>query len=104
RGAFLAGMGDQVPAERRAGIEHPDEVRGWVAALRGVQPDARDPGRMRTRLRKRAERVVLGQVPQEAHDEAGGDPELLLAAPRCVFKAVEDRLERDAAAGMRLRI
>ena len=76
---FLAGVGDQLQALRAGGGEHPGELRRRMADLGGIEPDPGDPVEPRLGLGKRRQCRLLVEVPQEAQDQARGDPVARLA-------------------------
>jgi hypothetical protein len=102
--AFLAGVGDDVQAQLAAAGKHAGELLGRVAALAGVQPDADELLAKGQGLLQRLEGLALAQVAQKAQDQRAGDAQL---APRLVAgagQAVDHRLHRHAARGVRLRV
>ncbi len=59
---------------------------------------------MRQRSVERRERVGFGEMAQEAQDQLARDAERLARVAHRVAQAEDDRLHRDAARGMGLRI
>ena len=53
---------------------------------------------------QRVESLFLRQMPQEAHDQPGGDAEVPPALVERIGQPGQHRIERDAAFGMALRI
>src|SRR5690606_27132927 len=75
-----------------------------MADLARIEPHRREPVLERQRLPQRLHRRVGAQVAQEAEDEPRADAETPPALVERAAEAVDDRLERHAAAGVRLRV
>src|SRR5438477_4033350 len=91
--SFLPGMG-----------KHALELRRRMTLFRGVEAHPLEERPEAQCLPQRSERLFLAQVPQEAHDERGGDAELALAFTQSAGDAFEHNLHRNAARGVRLRV
>ena len=100
RRPLLARVRHQVQAQGAAALEHAREFFRRVAALGGIEPHANDLVQVRQGLVQRDDRLVFGQMAQEAHDQAGADGALLASAP----DAVDHCLNGNAARGMGLRV
>jgi hypothetical protein len=84
--------------------EHPAELRRRVAALAAVEADAGELAAERPRGVERGERVVLGEVAQEAQDQLGARAVAGQRVLHRVAQAADHGLERDAARGVGLRV
>ena len=104
RRPFLAGVGHGVQAELAGRGVDPHEFRGRVVDLGRVQADAVDRIEQRPGLRQGGERVALGQVAEERHDEPGTDAVAPAALGQCSGYAADDHVQRDSAGRVRLRV
>ena len=97
-------MGDHVQAQCAAAREHARELLGRVAQLAAVQAHADDAVQERHGLLQRGKGVVLAQVAQEAQDQRRRDALLGTRIGAGAVQAVDHRLHRHAARGVRLRV
>src|SRR3546814_18830202 len=97
-------MGDQLESQFARSCENPRELARRMAAFGGIEPDAIDPVEPGFRFRQCGERRFLIEMAQEAHDQTIADAKADLALLQPAQDSPDRRSERDAAAGVTLRI
>jgi hypothetical protein len=101
---LLTRMRDQVQAQLAAAREHARELLGRMADFARIESHADELVAERQRLLQRLERLFFAQMAQEAEDERGAHAELRLCIDARAVQAVDHRLHRHAARGVRLRV
>jgi hypothetical protein len=104
RVALLPRVGDEPQAFGRGLRVHLREQRGRVADLGGVEPDADELVPERQRRAEGLGGRVGTQVPQEAHDQVGGDPVRGVGVGQGGGQAAEHRGQRDPVVKVGLRV
>ena len=97
-------MGDGDETFLAGGFIDPREVCGRVTGFPGIQAHSVDVFLVAAGGSEGLEGFLLGEVAQEAHDQFGGDPQLIFAFFQAAQNAAEHRLESDAAIRMAMRV
>src|SRR5690606_9404013 len=104
RWTFFAGMRDKLQSQRAREGEDPRELRGRMADLRRIEPDAVDARDKGQRSIERRLGVRLAEMTKKAEDQFRGQTVLLARLIERAGNACDHGLEGDPALGMPLRI